>query len=88
MSPEENCTPVRIGIRVKVGVSFRVGSNQTITSEENCPTVRVRVWLKVSFWVGGKFPRGQLSYNPGQLLLENELKVIVLSSLAVYELNQ
>ena len=88
MSPEENCTPVRIGIRVKVRVSFRVGSNQTIAPEENCPTVRVRVWLKVSFWVGGKFPRGQLSYNPGQLLLENELKVIVLSSLAVYELNQ
>ena len=37
-----------------VSVSFRVGeANQTIAPEENCPPVRVRAWLRISFGVGG-----------------------------------
>ena len=41
-------------------VSFRVGGNQTIVPEENCPPFRVRVWVRISFGVGGNFPRGLL----------------------------
>ena len=54
---------VKIGVRVKVRASFRVGGNQTIAPEENSPPpVRVRVWVTVSFGVGGgNFPRRQLS---------------------------
>ena len=37
---------------------------RTITPEENCPTVRVRVWFRVGVRIkvgGGDFPRRQLS---------------------------
>ena len=51
---EENCPPVTVGIWVKIRVSFRVGGNQTIVSEENWHLVRVRVWVMVSFEVGGR----------------------------------
>ena len=53
--PEENCPLVRVGVLVKVRVSFRVGSNQTIALEEICPLVGVRVWVRVSFWGWGQF---------------------------------
>ena len=56
LPPEENCSPVRVGVSVKVRVSFRAGGNQTIVPEKNCSLVRVRVWL--SFGVVG---RGQFS---------------------------
>ena len=46
-------TPVRVGVWVKVRVSFRVGGNQTIALEEKCPLVRVRVWVRVNFKVEG-----------------------------------
>ena len=39
--------PVMVGAWVKVRVSFRVGGNQTIASEDNCLAV------SVSFGVGG-----------------------------------
>ena len=52
--PEENWPPIRVGVWVKVRVSFRVGGNQTIASEENCPAARVTVWVKISFGVGGQ----------------------------------
>ena len=65
LPPEENCPPVRVGVWIKVRVSFRVGGNQTIAPKENSPpppsAVRVRVWLRVSFWVEGNFPQAQLS---------------------------
>ena len=57
-----NLPPVRVGVWVKVRVSFRVGGNQTIVPEKSCLPVRVRIWLRVSFGVGGaNFPRRQLS---------------------------
>ena len=36
---------------------------RTIVPEENCPPVRIRVWVRVrnSFKVGGNFPLGKLS---------------------------
>ena len=52
---------VRVGVCVKVRISFRVGGNQTIAPEDNCSPVRVRVWVRVSFGVGSNFPRVQLS---------------------------
>ena len=53
--PEENYPLVRVGVLVKVRVSFRVGSNQTIALEEICPLVGVRVWVRISFWGWGQF---------------------------------
>ena len=55
MPAEENCSPVRGGVWVKVNVSFRVGEQPDNCSEENCPLVRFRSWVRVSFGVGGQF---------------------------------
>ena len=38
-----------------------LAGNQIIAPEKNCPPVRVRVWLRVSFGVEDNFPQGQLS---------------------------
>ena len=53
--------PGTVGVWVKVGVSSRVGGQP-----DNCPhgklsPIRVRVSVRVSFGVGGNFPRAQLS---------------------------
>ena len=64
MPPEGNCSPVRVGVSVKVRVSFRVGVNQTIAPEENCPLFRVRVWIRISFDVGGQFSLGAIFLEP------------------------
>ena len=59
-----------VRVCVKVKFSFRVGGNHTIAPEENCPLVRVRVWLRVSYGVGGNFPRaGQFSGHIYQVTL-------------------
>ena len=69
LPPEENCPPVKVGVWVKVRISFRGGGNQTIVPEKKFPPVRIRVWLRVSlflfcfFWgvgaifLGGNCPR-------------------------------
>ena len=63
--PEENCLPVRVGVSAKVRVIFRVGGQPN-----NCPRgkltppVRVRVWLRVSFGVGGQFSSGTIFLEP------------------------
>ena len=56
--------PVRVGVLVKVRISFRVGADQTITSEKNYPPVRVRVWLRVSFGAGRQFSSGAIVLEP------------------------
>ena len=56
--------PVRVGASVKVRVSFMVGANQTIAPEENCPLFRVRVWVRISFDVGGQFSLGAIFLEP------------------------
>ena len=66
LTPEENPPNplLRVGVSVKVWVSFKVENNQKIAPEKNWPLVRVRVWVAVSFGVGGEggnFPPGQLS---------------------------
>ena len=59
---------VRIGVLVKVKVSFRVGGggpeNQTIVPEENSPSVRVIVWTRISFGVRGQFSLGTIVLEP------------------------
>ena len=32
--------------------------------EENCPPVRVRGWVRISFWVGGQFSSGAIVLEP------------------------
>ena len=53
IASEENCSPVRIGVWVKVKVSFRVGGQPNIFPRGKYPPSRVRVWVSVSFGVGG-----------------------------------
>ena len=64
MPHQENCPLVRVGIWVKVRVSFRVGGNQIIFPVENCPPVRVRVLVGVIFGVGGEFSSGAIVLEP------------------------
>ena len=47
--------PVRVRVWAKGRVSFRIGGNETIALEKNCPLVRVRGWIRVSFGVGRQF---------------------------------
>ena len=54
----ENCPLVRVGIWVKVRVSFSVGGEQTIASEKFFPTVRVR------FGIGRQFSSGAIAVEP------------------------
>ena len=60
----DNCPPRKnapwLGLRFgsRLGLVLGLEDNQTIALEKNCPQVRVRVWVKVSFGAGGNFPRG------------------------------
>ena len=58
---KENCLPVRGGVWVKLRVSFRVGGNQTIAPEENCPQLGLGFGLGLVLGLGGNFPQEQLS---------------------------
>ena len=64
MPPRKIAPSIRFGVWFKVSVSFRVGGGGQPDNcpKENWPPVRVRVWVRVSFGVGGgNFPRWQLS---------------------------
>ena len=63
--PEENCPQLGLGFPSKSGLVLGLGGNQTIAPEKNCPLVRVRVWLRVSFGVGGAiFLKPKISIIP------------------------
>ena len=49
------------------GLVLELGDNQTIAPEENCPPVRVRVCLRVSFAVGGQFFLGAIVLEPKKI---------------------
>ena len=69
LPPEENYPLVKVGVWLKVRVIFRVGGQP-----DNCPRkksapplpppVRVRVWLRISFGVGGQFALGLIVLEP------------------------
>ena len=54
---EKNCPPIRIGVWVKVRVSFRVGRQPGNCPRGKLPPVGVRVLVRISFEVEGNFPR-------------------------------
>ena len=64
LPPDENCPQVRVGVWVKVRVTFRVGGQP-----DNCPRRKLLPppRLGLEFWLGlilgmvGNFTRGQLS---------------------------
>ena len=66
----DNCPPRKIAPRLGLGLGSRSGlvlgldGNETIAPEKNCPEVRVRVWLRVSFGVGGQFSSGTMVLEP------------------------
>ena len=60
LPPDENCPPVRVGVWVKVRVTFRVGGQPDNCSRRKLPPVRFRVSVRVNFGVGGKFSLGAI----------------------------
>ena len=52
--------PVRVGVSVKVRVSFRVGDNQTFAPEKNDLWLGLGFGLGLVLGLGDNFPRGQL----------------------------
>ena len=61
LAPAKNCHTVRVWFWVKVNLSFRVGGTKAIDPKDDCPPVRIRVWLELVLRLGGSFPQGQLS---------------------------
>ena len=59
--PEENCSPVRVVVWVKVRLSFRVEGNQAITFVGNYPRLVVGFGLGLVLGLGDNFSRRQLS---------------------------
>ena len=45
--PEENAPRLGFVFRSRLGLVLGLGDNQTIVLEENCPLVRVRIWVRV-----------------------------------------
>ena len=46
-----------LAFQSRSGLLLGLGDNQTIAPKQNFPLVRVKVWLRVNFGVGGNFPR-------------------------------
>ena len=58
--PEENCPPLTVGVWSSLGMVLGFGGNKTIVPEKHWPLVRVKVWVRVSFGVGGQFSSGAI----------------------------
>ena len=53
-----------LGFGSSLGLLLGFGSNQAIALEENCPAVRVTIWVRVSYGVGGQFSSGAIVLEP------------------------
>ena len=53
--PRKIAPQLGLGFGSRLGLVLELGGNQTITLKENCPPVRVRGWVRVSFGVGAIF---------------------------------
>ena len=64
-----------LGFGSRSGLVLGWGDNQTIAPEENCPPVRIRACLGVSFAVGVQFSSGAIVVEPKKLYsLKNLIK--------------
>ena len=62
LPPEENCSPVRLGVWAKVRVSFRVGGpTRQLSPRKIVPELGLAVVLGLILGLRGNFPRRQLS---------------------------
>ena len=53
LPPEKNCPLVRLEFGSRLGLVLGLGGQPGGYPLENCPPVRVRGWVRVSFGVGG-----------------------------------
>ena len=67
-----------LGLGSRLGLVLGLRGNQTIASEENCPPVMVRVWVRV----GGQFSLGAIALEPNLSLIK------CISSISVKLLSQ
>ena len=56
----------QVSLATPESISYRSIKNsvRTIAPEENCPPVRVRVWVRVRFSVGGQLSSGAIVLEP------------------------
>ena len=55
---------LELGFESRLGLVLGLGVNQTISSKENSPPVRIRVGVRVNFGVGGQFSLGAIVLEP------------------------
>ena len=67
LTPRKIAPRLRLGFGSRLGLVLGLEEKQTIAPEENCPPVRVRVCLRVSFAVGGQFSLGAIVIEPKKL---------------------
>ena len=56
-SPRKIAHWLGLGFELRSGLVLGLEDNQAFALNKKCPLVRVRIWLRVSFGVGGNFPR-------------------------------
>ena len=74
LTPKWIAPRLGLGFESRLGLVLGLGDNQTIVPEENCPLFRVRVWVRVSFGVGGQFSSGAIVLEPNVI---NILKIFI-----------
>ena len=53
LPPRKIVPRLELGFQSRIGLVLGLGQNQTIAPEDNYALVRVRVWVRISFGVGG-----------------------------------